>query len=72
MLGKTLMSVGMTDKFWLFYKTKCHLCHLLPFAKAGQYSKDISTVRVCNKFKVHPSFDNFIKLFEIKLYEVTL
>ena len=39
MLGNTWYSIdvsGNDSHIVLFYK-KCHLCHLLPFAKVGQY-----------------------------------
>ena len=41
MLGKTSwysIDVSVNDRHILLFYKKCHFCHLLPFAKVGQYS----------------------------------
>ena len=51
MLGKTpwySTDVSGNDRHILLFYKKCHFCHLLPFAKVGQYCNGTTHQWVCN------------------------
>ena len=46
MLGKTSwysIDISVNDRHVLLFYKKCHFCHLLPFAKVGQYTCTVET-----------------------------
>ena len=48
MLGKTSsysIDISGIDRNTLLFYKKCYLCHLLPFAKEGQYSHWVNKVK---------------------------
>ena len=58
MLGKTSwysIDISVNDRHILLFYEKCHFCHLLPFAKVGQYRVLGAPLLQCVKFKIHDS-----------------
>ena len=41
------IEVSGNDKHILLFYKKCQFCHLLPFAKVGQYGSDSGVARIC-------------------------